>query len=764
MFLFIFRFNSHSQVEVGGWRDHLPYAHVHSVTAGEDKVYCTTPVSMFSIDRAELSLEKMSKITGLSDVGFSVVKYSSENSLLLIAYSNANIDIISDNTVYNISAIKRKNMVGSKNINSVTFYSNYAYLACDFGIVVVDVSKKEISDTYYIEESGSTVVVNEIAIWNNTIYAATESGIYYADLDTPNLVDYSNWNKNTDIGNPDGDFCSIVVFAETLYTCFSGSSTVGHDVVYYLENGEWEELDGNFNIIFKLVANDDYIIPMRYDGGSVFNTENEQASSIYTYFGETERRIYDAEFDDEGILWIADGIYGLVRREGVWGFSSYYPDGPYNYYVNSIACENSDLWVASGEYDQNGVYRFVDESWQYYSGDSISAMEDVRQTETVCINPDNSKSVFVGTLGYGLLEFNDGQFVELYNESNSALMPVYGTESVGIRINSMAFDPDGNLWVTNSETENPFLVKPAGEDTWINFEDMSYGNKIGVGTKPGQIFARDNGDKWVIVPNSGICVFNEGDDMEDTEDDEYAIFAIKNSDGENITTTAYSIAEDDDGAVWIGTNTGVVVYYSPENALSQEDFYATQIKVADTENDSVYQYLLASESVKAIAIDGANRKWFGTDGGGVFLMSDDGTEQVEYFSTDNSSLLSNTINTIAIDNETGEVFFGTDNGIISYRATATEGSTCFKDVYVFPNPVREDYTGLVTVTGLVANVNVKIVDIAGNLVYETTAEGGQATWDGRTFSGKRVHTGVYLVLCSNEDGTKTHITKLLFIN
>jgi hypothetical protein len=174
--------------------------------------------------------------------------------------------------------------------------------------------------------------------------------------------------------------------------------------------------------------------------------------------------------------------------------------------------------------------------------------------------------------------------------------------------------------------------------------------------------------------------------------------------------------------------------------------------------------LLSTEKINDIAVDGGNRKWIATEKSGVFLVSDDGKKEIRHFTEENSPLFSNNVLTLAVNDLTGEVFFGTDKGIVSYRGEATEATDDFGKVYVFPNPVREDFEGDITVTGLARDANVKFTDISGNLVYETTALGGQAVWDGRNFRGERVHTGVYLVFCTNRDGSRTRVTKLLFIH
>jgi len=311
--------------------------------------------------------------------------------------------------------------------------------------------------------------------------------------------------------------------------------------------------------------------------------------------------------------------------------------------------------------------------------------------------------------------------------------------------------------VTNSGVKNPISVKLNNSNDWISFNyDELISNKI-----IGDIIITKQNNKWVILPvGNGLFVFDNNGTIENENDDLFKKLSVVDENGKIISNNIYSIAEDLDGDIWVGTNQGIVVYYIPENVFDDPNFYAQRIIL--TIGD-VTQYLLSTETITSIAVDGANRKWLGTQSSGVYLVSEDGTEEINHFTSENSPLISDKIFDIGINHETGEVFFATDKGLVSYRGSATMGSDEFKDVYVYPNPVREDYEGEITIRGLVSDVNVKITDISGNIVYETTAEGGQAIWDGKNFSGRRVSTGVYLVFCSNDDGSKTHITKLLFI-
>jgi len=325
-----------------------------------------------------------------------------------------------------------------------------------------------------------------------------------------------------------------------------------------------------------------------------------------------------------------------------------------------------------------------------------------------------------------------------------------------IRIGGLDFDVNNNLWITNSEVANIISVKKAnGEWKGFNFDEVISNVPVG------EIVVSQNSTKWIILPNGlGLFVFNENNTIDNTNDDQFKKLSILDENGKLITNNVYSFAEDLNGIIWVGTDQGIIVYYNPENVFDDESFYAQRIVLT---NNGITQNLLSTEVITAISVDGANRKWIGTNSSGVYLVSKNGTEEINHFTEENSPLFSNRILDIGIDNESGEVYFATEKGLISYRGTATMGNDEFRDVYVYPNPVREDYEGDITIRGLVSDVNVKITDISGNLVYETTAEGGQATWNGKNFSGQRVSTGVYLVFCTNDDGSKTYITKLLFI-
>ena len=373
-----------------------------------------------------------------------------------------------------------------------------------------------------------------------------------------------------------------------------------------------------------------------------------------------------------------------------------------------------------------------------------------------CVNPANPFDAFVGTWSKGLMEFYNNSFTTIYDESNSTLSGISGF----VRIGGICFDAAGNMWVTNSGVNTALNVKEKINGTWKAFDLSGY---VSVNQAEADIVMDQNNQIWMVLPRGkGLLVYNYNGTIDNTSDDQVTTLSNATGNGALSSNNVYSIAVDSTGEIWVGTDKGISVFYNPGNVfVSGSDFDSQQILVNE---GGFIQPLLASDITSAIAVDGANRKWIGTQNSGVFLMSADGTQQLLNFNASNSPLFSNTINSIAIDQTTGEVYFGTDQGIESYKSNATKGGATYSNVLVYPNPVPSGYNGSIAIRGLAQSSNVKITDISGTLVYSTTAEGGEAIWNGRNFEGEKAQTGVYLVFCASSDGSKRVVAKILFEN
>jgi ligand-binding sensor domain-containing protein len=313
------------------------------------------------------------------------------------------------------------------------------------------------------------------------------------------------------------------------------------------------------------------------------------------------------------------------------------------------------------------------------------------------------------------------------------------------------------VWVTNSHTPKIIAVKKENNQ-WLSFSSQSM---VNTNQLVGQLIIDRTGQKWAALPNGGgIYVFKENN-LNTDNDFQARVLTTTQGSGGLPTNNVRSLALDHDGYIWVGTDKGVAVFYAPQRAFTGDPINAQQIIVVQ---DGFAAILFETETINTIAVDGSNKKWFGTARSGAFLLSSDGRETVFHFTAENSPLPSNNVLDIAINGQNGEVFFATDKGIASFRGLAIDATPVHTDVYAYPNPVRPGYAGYIAVRGLVKNALVKITDISGNLVYETIAEGGQAIWNGQDLFGRRPATGVYLVFSTNDDGSETMVTKILFIN
>ncbi len=355
------------------------------------------------------------------------------------------------------------------------------------------------------------------------------------------------------------------------------------------------------------------------------------------------------------------------------------------------------------------------------------------------------------------MKFVDNELSTIFDENNSSLQPWISNANL-VNISGLDFDSYHNLWVANSGAPNILSVyKNNGEWKSFSFGGLLSGGDIS------ELLVDNYDQKWIIRRTDGIIVFTDNGTIDDVTDDKTKILHSSSGQGNIPGSSVYTFATDNDGEVWVGTDKGIGVFYSPENIfVSGANYDAQQILVPRNDGSGLADYLLETELVTAIAVDGANRKWVGTERAGVFLFSEDGLEQIHQFTVDNSPLLSNNIISISITVD-GEVFIGTANGIISYKGTATPPAPPGSKVYAYPNPVRENFTGLIAIKGLENNSYIKITDSYGNLVYETKSEGGQAVWDGNNFNGEHVATGIYMVFAVTTDKTEKVVTKILVV-
>ncbi len=763
--LSLFIHNAEAQdVGIGQWRDHLPWNNTLAVTEAGNIIYCASSFGIIKYFKDEDRFERLTKVTGLSDIGISDIRFTDQHQTLVIAYDNTNIDLIKDNLIINIPDIKMKQILGKKTINKITLKDDFAYLSCGFGVVVVDLVREEIHDTYYIGSNGNHINVLDLTYNDTSFFAATEQGVLFAPVDSPNLANFESWKRMQNI-NYQIEYGLIESYGNRIFV-MKPKATNANDSILVWDGSSWSRFNQEWteDIYSFQVSYDQFLISYKYFVVQ-YDDEMNEIMRIWTY-NESSPRPGDAIIDSRSDTYVADMSSGLVK---VWGggFENkrILPNGPATTSIFSLSAGGISVWIAPGGYTQtwSSLYFggltsvFTDGFWNTYNGWNTPVFDSIRDVVTIAIDPSNPSRAIVGAFRnqVGAVEMINNDVVGVYHEDNSELQVWEAAASIATT--SISFDRGGNAWFTNSGAEKAISVLRPGNQ-WESYYLGSAGSNVDTRI----IIATSQGQKWVVlrkkVPDqsNNIVVFNESN----SPGNQVEILNANAGSGKIPGSNVFSIAEDKEGEIWLGTDEGIAVFYNPSNLFTNSPSDAERILV---NFDGYVQYLLETETVTAIAVDGGNRKWMGTDRAGVFLLSEDGTEQIYHFTEDNSPLFSNQITAIAINPETGEVYIGTSKGLIAYKGSATEGKTEMDDIYAFPNPVPANYSGTIGIRGLVSNANVKITDVSGNLIYETTAAGGQATWDGKNFSGQKARSGVYMVFVTNADGSNTMVTKIMII-
>ncbi|TXI76777.1 MAG: hypothetical protein E6Q44_14925 [Flavobacteriales bacterium] len=765
---------SQGQSAIGEWRDHFSYVNVVAVAEGGSYIYAASNTSTFRYHQETGEVERENKINVLSDVGIQGLAWNTQLQAMLVYYTNGNLDLLQGEGSVNIGDIERSAIVGNKGVYSVYMEGPMAYLGCGFGIVVLDLAAREVRETWFIGPGGTQVQVNGISMTTDSIYAATGNGLFVAARNAPNLAFFDNWHRRTDMGGilASGPFNGVAVFGDRLM--LNAPRATGGDSLLVLEpDGQWSRfapLFGKVNRSLHVSADGQRLAVATASEVFVYDTDMQQVNHVGEVQGQGISP-QQAITSVSGHLWIADRNRGVLRVGGGEPMAVV-PNGPRASAAWRIAAADGNVYVPAGaltgtwanQYRQEGIHIFMDDQWHSVDVLSSPFMSGVNEFTggiadmvTVVIDPKDPRHAFVGSWDEGLVEFRNGWPERIHNPTNSALgydiNPYQGRTYVG----GLAYDPDGNLWISNPWSTKPIVVRKKNGE-WYSFTP---GTLLSGNLLLADMLVSDNGDKWIIRPRgNGILVYDSGNSVESPDDDSYKLLNNQPGTGGLPAPDVYTMAKDHDGQIWVGTSRGLGVYYDPASVFTSSTVDAQQILI---EQDGNVQVLLETEAINSIVVDGANRKWIGTQSSGVYLISADGQEEVHHFTVENSPLPSNTILCMAVDGTTGEVYFGTDRGIMSYRSDATEGAEESSCALVFPNPVRESYVGPIAITGLVSDSEVKITDVSGNLVYRTKSLGGQAIWDGTDMSGRRAATGVYLVFASDLSGAFKCNTKLLLV-
>ena len=750
-----------AQTAIGSWRSHAAYHNAIQCASVGEKIYVVSDGSLYSYYPDDEFVESYDKTNLLSDQGIRHIAVDEQTNTLIIIYDNANIDLIApDGEVTNITDYVSK-VTLDPTVNDIRLIGSNAYIATNFGLTVLNVARAEFANTYMLGK-----VTNSCLAYDGYIYAATTAGLYRGNM-ADNLLDTGNWELlNKAI------YTRLTVFNDVLIALGSDKS------VYRLNTSEGTSSllrKGPFNFIhttedkliignktnvlvydalgsYTLLVFDGTVTHVTTEGNTYWTTNGKGGLNGYTYNKETksvERIVGDIipnspirnhcqylSFVDDERLLVAGGCLNYFDK---------------TFYDGTLMMYEEGTWTS---FQEEGI---AEETGVHY-----------KNLTSIVQDPKDENHHYASSFGQGIYEFRDMQLVAHYDHNNSPLESASPNSKRFTRISRLKYDKQGNLWITNADggenVKSPLKVlKPDGTMISLYYKELE---KLPTVT---EVLFDQRGRVWVVSMRYDVRLFciDLNGTLENTADDRIRTFNEKFTDQDGQSAEVYyinDIAEDLNGDIWVMTDAGPYVLYNTEKTFNT-DYRFTKIKVPRNDGTNYADYLLNGVYTTCIEIDAANRKWIGTLNNGLYLIGRDGLENVHHFTKDNSPLPSNAIESLALQHTTGELYIGTDKGLVSYTTDATRGASEYDEekVYAYPNPVTPDYNGPITVVGLKANSNVKITNTAGRLVAEGTSLGGSFTWDGKTPQGQRVATGIYYVLGTDEEGQEGIVTKILFI-
>lgn len=768
-----------AQLGIGQFRAHFPQRSFYSVAAADDYVYAATNNGLMLLDKSTMedetpSLSSWSKVEGLSDIDITRIHYDKTYNTLIICYDNGNLDFIKNDQLYNINDVKNKQIVSSKVVSHIRIEDGKCYLVYPFGIVIINLESLLIEDTWFTKYQGVQYAATDIALTENEYFVTTHSGIFSVSRSCNNPANFAEWHLYE--STLDRDFKHIIYFGNKLMACLNSSDNSGaiFDTLYQYQQGSWVNSGLSYYILNSISKTENELTLCDWDFVEILNIDWERNFKA-TWYKENFEALNDypqaREADINGPdIWVADFQYGLVRCNRTFFFNRIFQaNSPYADNAESICSHNGVVAVVPGSrkgaayaplYLFPSLSWFVNQQW-HYAANFKNYDINCHDFTNVVINPYNESEWWIASWGNGLYKCVNQEIVAHYDNTNSLL----DTASDGqVFVSGLAFDSKGNLWMTNSHSAK--MLKMLSKDgNWYEFSISSGVYSSPQGVVGEHLLVDSRNFKWVTFPRDNsmnryhlIC-FSDANTPDNIGDDQFARIDM-NASAEVSSSTVYCVAEDNDGEIWIGTDKGIKVIYYPSNVFKGTAMPRNILM----EQDGYVSVLFEFEEITAIAVDGGNRKWIGTSKAGVFLISEDGQEELLHFTAEDHPLFSNQITSINIDQQSGEVFFGTAKGLVSYRGTSTAGFSSYEDLLVYPNPVRHDYSGPVAINGLKTNSLCKITDSTGKLIWQGYSNGGELIWYCKDHFGKRPATGVYYVMASDEEGKEKVVTKFLFIH
>ena len=749
-----------AQHGVGSWQFHSSFLgnDVKAVAEGNRWVYYLTGGSLFRLDKDTQENEALSIINDLSDMIISQAYYNSDRDYLVVIYSNANIDIIlSNGSVVNMPEVKDAVLTQSKTINDVTFAQGCIYLATDFGYVVIDDNKFVVRESHIYRTPLTSVA--QVGDW---LLLASDKGFYYGDA--------SQYHEQL-ISFQTADFkkgCRIRPISDSTFFCLTDTTDVAKITLV---------TDSTLAFDKNTIIQDRTTQLQAMPGGYLLNVPglkqyfktDEHGNVIDTV--DTGGELCSAYYRGDGNPWAAgeQGLH-LLNSNNYFRPNALSYDKPFWMTYN----KGKDLLYVSSASAHSIIKGAAPTYINTYDGtrwkDVTPKGAPAKGSYWIEFMPGDDDTYFLGTWLEGLLKVTHDSIILKYDTSNSPM-----TKRSGVLHPVTSIDRNGNLWVVQpyENPEHPVMVLPRSmtqldQTTVDNWIVPDLGDLIsGEGQRSSFLSTKWNAQDVKVFTTGGfgkpLVMWNTtGAITVNPQKNSYS--SIPDQDGEQISwTNIMCLTEDQSGYVWMGTTEGIC-YFNPARAFGNDGFTAIRPKIPRNDGTGYADRLMDGIQVNDIAVDGANRKWIATNSSGLFLVNADGSQIIRKFNTTNSPLADNTIYRVCCNPVSNSVYVTTPAGLYEYFSDSSPAEGSYDNLLAFPNPVRPDYGGDVTITGMMEGSLVKIADISGNVIRQLKSTGGMATWDLCDENGNMVKTGVYLVLCTQSNGSdNAAVTKIAVI-
>jgi len=740
-------------IPVGQWRSHLPLNETHSIAILGDEIIAASSYGLLRYDLVGDVLSDFTKVDGLGGIGITAIKASPNSKELLIGYEDGLLELWSENNIIQIPDIFASGRYpGKSRINSISFDGeNKAFVATGFGVVELDLIYGVVKGTYILSQDGTTIETFDIEVDSDSLFVSSERGFWSASLADP-LYLFSNWKQ-------DQRWIDTIINEISVSENSRLISTKQDESVWFRSNGAWSKINLNNSTGNKIKSirkqENGYVISRDFDV-VITNELCVQKQTYSSAMGNNDNfKPLDATIHENGTIWIANSSKGLTFIDNLDyaqhrtitspPYSSVFDLDYSDHGIDVFSGAIDPTWTAS--YCNQGVFTFRDENWSVLNSLELNQAKDILSK---VINPNDTSHWFVSSWGKGVLEFKNGMLDSIWNSNNSTLLDALGSVPGDVRVGGMLWGNDDALWVTNALSNKPLHRYDPQTKSW-----KSYGLGPFNGLSIKQINQSNDDVFWIQSRTDGLLAVSI-----DEDNSSFRRLTTGINNGNLPSSSVNSFVFERDNELWIGTIDGLVVCFNPYDAISGVNIDAQALLV---EENGIVQKVLSGENILSMAVDGANRKWIGTADGGLFLLSPDGLKTIAHFTKSNSPIFSNRVNSLAIDDKSGEVFIGTSRGLVSYRSNAIEPFLNLNNIHVFPNPYEPKHFGPISLKGLTEDSYVKVTNSSGRLVFEGQATGGQFSWTTNGLNDTPVPSGIYLFWITNPLGTETKVVQGVII-